>query len=80
MPFVFQTIMAGLIAVLLVSVLFARLRRRSRPGSAAVGAVYELLNEDKRNAIEIILEQRAEARDPEDKEGDLPQLERPKRN
>jgi hypothetical protein len=29
--------------------------------------------------IEIILEERAEARDPEDKDGDLPQLERPKR-
>jgi hypothetical protein len=41
--------------------------------------VYELLNEDKRRAIEIILEERAEARDPEDKDGDLPQLENARR-
>jgi len=34
---------------------------------------------DKRNAIEIIIEERTGLRDPEDKDGDLPQLERPKR-
>jgi hypothetical protein len=52
--------------------------RGGGPGPGAAGAVYELLNEDKRKAIEIIVEQRAEARDPEDKDGDLPQLENPK--
>ena len=31
-----------------------------------------MLNEDKRRAIEIIVEEQAEARDPEDKDGDLP--------
>jgi hypothetical protein len=35
------------------------------PGPGATGAVYELLNEDKRKAIEIIVESRAEATDPE---------------
>jgi hypothetical protein len=35
------------------------------PGAGATGAVYDLLNEDKRKAIEIILEERAEYRDPE---------------
>ena len=30
-----------------------------------------MLNEDKRNAVELIVEERAEARDPEDAEGDL---------
>jgi hypothetical protein len=49
-------------------------RRTHRPGAGAYGAVYDLLNEDKRKAIEIIVEQRAEARDPEDAEGDLPNL------
>jgi hypothetical protein len=52
--------------------------RRGGPGPGASGAVYDLLNEEKRKAIEIIVEQRAEARDPEDKDGDLPQLEDPK--
>ena len=35
------------------------------PGAGATGAVYDLLNEDKRNAVEIIVEGRAEYRDPE---------------
>ena len=37
-----------------------------------------MLNEDKRRAIEIIVEGRAEARDPEDADGNLPDLEHPK--
>jgi hypothetical protein len=41
------------------------------------GTVYAWLNEDKRKAIEIIVEERAEARDPEDKEGNLPDFEAP---
>ena len=41
-------------------------RHSSRgPGPGAAGAVYDMLNEDKRKAIEIILEERAEYRDPE---------------
>jgi hypothetical protein len=38
-----------------------------------------MLNQDKRRAIEIIVEQRAEARDPEDADGNLPELEDPRR-
>jgi hypothetical protein len=72
-------IAAGATVVLFIAVLITRLRGRGRPGAAASGAVYELLNEDKRKAIEIIVEERAEARDPEDKEGDLPQLESARR-
>ena len=52
--------------------------RRVTVGPAALGTVYDMLNQDRRNAIEIILEERAEARDPEDADGDLPQLEDPK--
>jgi hypothetical protein len=48
------------------------------PGPGATGAIYDLLNEDKRKAIEIIVEQKAEARDAEDADGNLPDLERPK--
>lgn len=49
------------------------------PGPGASGAVYDLLNQDKRNAIELIVEDRAAARDPEDADGNLPDLEQPKR-
>jgi hypothetical protein len=73
-------IMALAIVALFIGVVIARVRGRGRPGAAASGAVYELLNEDKRKAIEIILEERAEARDPEDKDGDLPQLENARRS
>ena len=59
--------------------LVVRLRGPRRPGGAATGAVYDLLNEEKRKAVEIIIEHKAEATDPETKDGDLPQLERPKR-
>ena len=51
----------------------------SAPGAAAAGAVYDLLNQDKRKAIEIIVEDKAAARDPEDADGNLPDLEDPKR-
>jgi hypothetical protein len=50
----------------------ARGRRTGSVGPGAIGPIYEMLNEDKRNAIEIILEERAEARDPEHKDGVLP--------
>jgi hypothetical protein len=52
-------------------------RRRGGVGSAAVGAVYGFLNEEKRNAVELIVEGRAEARDPEHADGTLPDLESP---
>ena len=40
-------------------------RNRRGPGAGAAGAMYELLNEDKRKAIEIIVENRAAERDHE---------------
>lgn len=48
-------------------------------GPGVSGAVYDLLNQDKRNAIELIVEEKAGARDPEDADGNLPDLEKPKR-
>jgi hypothetical protein len=54
-------------------------RRRGGIGTAAAGTVYDLLNEDKRNAVEIIVEERAAERDPEDRDGNLPDLENPSR-
>lgn len=54
-------------------------RGSSLPGAGAYGAVYDMLNEDKRKAIEIIVEEKAEARDPEDADGNLPELENPRK-
>ena len=52
-----------LVAIVAVLVLFARQRRRrGHVGSAAAGSVYDMLNEDKRNAVEIVVEERAGAR------------------
>lgn len=60
------------IFALLALVFIQRWRRRHGPrhlrrgpGPGAAGAVYELLNEERRKALEIIVEQRAEATDPE---------------
>ena len=47
------------------------------PGPGAAGAIYDMLNEDKRRAIEIIVEQKAEETDPETADGNLPELESP---
>jgi hypothetical protein len=65
-------ISAGIL--MFVAVLMVRLRGRKRgarsgPGPGAAGAVYGMLNEDKRRAIEIIAEGRAEATDPEHADG-----------
>lgn len=67
----------GLVIVAVIILLTVQLRRGrggSGPGPAAMGAVYDMINEDRRKAIEIIVEERAEARDPEDKDGNLPDL------
>ena len=68
------------IVLVVVAVLVYRKRRQGRLGAGAAGTVYDMLNEDRRNALEIIVEERAGARDPEHRDGDLPQLENPKSN
>ena len=69
-----------LIVVIFLIIAVRKTRRtRGRLGVGTAGAMYDMLNEDKRRAVEIIVEEKAEARDPEDKDGDLPQLEDPRR-
>ena len=74
---------AGIVIMVLfvLAVLRARRKRGGRtlgsPGPGAAGAIYDMVNQDKRNAIEIIVEEKAEARDPEDADGNLPELESP---
>ena len=68
------------VALIVVGILLWRQRRRrGRLGAGAGGSVYDMLNEDRRNALEIIVEERAGARDPEDRDGNLPDLEAPTR-
>jgi hypothetical protein len=66
---VWAVVLLVFVAVFVASVLGKRRGGRSGPGPGAVGAVYDLLNQDKRNAIELIVEEKAGARDPEDAEG-----------
>ena len=44
-------------------VLFRLKTRRSHVGSAAAGTVYDIIHEDKRKAIEIVVADKAAARD-----------------
>ena len=68
--------LAALIAIVWAA---TRLKGHRRGiGSAAAGSVYGMLNEEKRNAVEIVVEGRAEARDPEHADGNLPDMEHPK--
>jgi hypothetical protein len=75
----------GIVVLVLVIAFIVQVRRKKRGartfdvGAGAYGSVYDLLNQDKRKAIEIILEEKAEARDPEDADGNLPDLEKPRR-
>jgi hypothetical protein len=76
---------AAVVVVLFVLIAIRKRRRRApaRPprrgsfgvGPGAAGTIYELLNEERRNAIEIIVEDKAAYRDPEDADGNLPDLE-----
>ena len=48
--------------------------RRVTIGPAAGAAMTELLDDTRRAALEVVLEERAAQRDPEDKDGNLPDL------
>ena len=85
-----QLVLAAFVPLLLIVAVyrvFTRGGRRKKPqrryggvGSAAVGTVYDMLNEEKRRAVEIIVEGRAEERRPEYPDGNLPDLESPDRS
>lgn len=80
-PAVWAVVLLALVAIAVAAVSGGRSggRGSSGVGPGAAGAVYDLLNQDKRNAIELIVEEKAGARDPEDADGNLPDLEKPKR-
>ena len=63
-------------ALVVIGLLFRYQRRRRRLGAGAAGTIYGMLNEDRRNAVEIIVEEKAAAKDPENRDGNLPDLAR----
>ena len=76
------TVVIGIIWLLILWLVIGawRLRRkRVTIGPAAAGAIDELLTDQRRAAIEIIVEDRTGERDPEDKDGNLPDLESPRK-
>ena len=60
-----------LVMMMLAGVAFYRAKTRRRHiGAGAAGAVYGMMNEDKRKAVEIVVEDKAAARDFETAEDD----------
>jgi len=77
-----EAYVSGILGLLMLWLLVGAWRVRKRRvsvGPAAAGMMHELLNEDRRAAVEIIVEERAAAHDPEDRDGNLPDLENPSR-
>jgi hypothetical protein len=66
-------VVSTLVIVALYTVVHRR-ARHGRVGTGTMGTMYDLLNEDRKHAVEIIVEQKAEERDPEDRDGNLPDL------
>lgn len=75
-----ETYVLGIIWLLVIWLVVGawRMRRkRVSVGPAAAGAMDELFDDRRRAAIQIIIEERAGERDPEDRDGNLPDLEDP---
>jgi len=73
---------SGGLALLILWLLIGAWRVRKKGvtvGPGAAGMMHEILNAERRAAVEIILEERAAARDPEDAEGDLKRPDRPRK-
>jgi SAM-dependent methyltransferase len=65
--------------VLMVLIYLARRTRRSGGSMTAgvAGAIWDLQTDQKRQALEVIVNKRAAAHDPEDADGNLPEIDRP---
>jgi hypothetical protein len=62
-----------LVMMVLLGLAFYRAKTRRRHiGSGAAGAVYGMMNEEKRKAIEVVVADKAEARDFEHADDDDP--------
>lgn len=63
------------VLVLVVFALRSVVNRRTHVGAASAGTIYDWLNQDKRKAIEIVVDGQAERQDGEHAEGNPPELE-----
>lgn len=62
--------LSGAIALLMLALIVHVWRRRRHTiGPGAAGAFYEMLDKDKRAAVEVIAEERTGYREPEDRDG-----------
>lgn len=61
---IFSGLWGALFLIVIIVVIFAK-RRRRRVGAGAAGTMYDWQTAEKRRATEIIVEERAAARDPE---------------
>ena len=68
----------ALLLLVLVMAFGRRMRRRGSYRNAAIGAMYDWQDRDKRQALEYIVEDRAEERSLEHVDGNLPELEQGK--
>jgi hypothetical protein len=74
--------LSGVVAIVLLVLVIVAARRvftrkgRGAFGAGAAGAYYDMLNKDQREAVHTVVEKRAERQDPEDREGNLPELSR----
>ncbi|HXE80566.1 MAG TPA: hypothetical protein VNK41_07430 [Vicinamibacterales bacterium] len=67
---------ATAVVVLLVVAAY-RARKHGTAARAAMGVLWEIHSRDQRRALEIIVERKAESRRPENRDGNLPDLENP---
>jgi hypothetical protein len=67
-----------LLIILMVVGIWRIRRKKLVVGPAAMGSMEDLLDDRRRAAIEIIIEERTGERDPEDRDGNLPDLESPR--
>jgi hypothetical protein len=72
-PYISTALLVLIIAF--VVVIWRKRRRGISVGPGSAGSFYEFLSEDRRAALEVIVEQRTGYRDPEDRDGNLPQLQ-----
>jgi hypothetical protein len=73
----YVSIMIGGLMLWLATAAWRLRKKRAIPGPAAAATFDELLSKDRRAAVQIILEERTGERDPEDRDGNLPDLEQP---